>query len=1713
MNQTLYRLLWSFVLVALGFTVNAQSARVQLVHNSPDTALASVDIWVDNSLAYSGLNFREASPYTSIPVNTFFDITITAPGAIDTTNGLFRVENFIVTPGDYVAVAAGTVSPGYNPAIPFNLYFTAGDTISAPGTNDILIFHGSTDAPGVDVVEVGVGAGTVGDNLEFGDFNPAYISVPNANYVFSIQDSTQSVVVAEYSAPLAALGLSDTSLVVVASGFLDPSSNNNGAAFGLFAATPGGGPMLALPQSTAPVQVIHNCADTAAAIVDVWVNNAKAIPNFVFRTATPFVDLPTGVNLDISITAPNSVDTTGAVFRLSGANLAANDKYIIVASGDVSVPTATPFGLSIQNMAREEAGNAGETDVLVFHGSTDAPGVDVVEVGVGAGTIIDNLEYGNFQGYANLPTDDYVLSVQDSTQNVIVREYNASLASFGLQDSAIVVLASGFLDPASAPNGNAAFGLWVAIPSGGQLVQLPESTVPVQVIHNSADLAADTVDVWYNNLKIIPNFAFRTASPFVNLPSGVSFDISITLPNSVDTVGAVYREDGLELDAGAQYTIIANGIVSPSGYSPNTPFELYIFDNAQLRSDTAGNTDVRVFHGATDAPAVRVNEVGVGAGNIISGLSYGNIDPIGDYLELATDDYVLQVEDNGQTVTVGEYLAPLQTLGLEDSALVVLASGFLDPSVNSSGPGFGLWAALPQGGPLVQLPTATTRAQVIHNSADLAADTVDVWLNNTKIIPDFAFRTATPFVDLPTGVNLDISVTLPGSVDTTGAVFRASGVNLSVNSSYIIVADGIVSPGGYSPSPAFGLSIFDQAREEASMAGMTDVLVYHGVTDAPPVDVNELAQVGGTLIDNLLFREFRGYTPLNPLDYVLSVADSSNSVVVGEYLAPLQTLGLQDSALTILASGFLDTSLNSGGAQFGLWVALPEGGPLVELPTSTAPVQVIHNAADVAADTVDVWYNDQLLINDFAFRTATPFVDLPTGVGFDLSITGPNAADTAGAVFRAEGLSLFFEETYTVIANGIVDSPNHTPFVAFDLYAYPSTRMMANMPGNTDVQVFHGVTDAPAVDVEEVGVGAGIVVDNLEYGDFIPNYLMLATDDYVLKVMDSTGSVTVGVYEAPLQSLGLGGQSISVVASGFLNPAANNNGPGFGLWVALNGGGPLVELPTANTSIQILHNSSDAAADTVDVWINGNRAIPNFAYRTATPVLDLPANVPFTISITGPGAADTVGAVFRAEGVVLDYNMDYLAVANGIVSPTGYFPAIPFGLSIYDDARFEADQAGNTDMIVHHGGTDAPAVDVYEIDVPAGRLVDNLSYGAFDGYLELGNADYVVSVRDSTNSAIVGEYLAPLASLGLADSAVAVVASGFLSPGNNSGGPAFGLFAVLPAGGPFIELPRNTAPVQIIHNSADLAAATVDIWVNDVRALPFIPFRAATNFLPVPTGIGLDISITAPGAPDTTNAVYRAPGVTFTHDSAYIIVANGIVSPTGYTPNVPFELYIYDQARLAAETPGNTDILVFHGSTDAPTVDITEPVVTQQVIVDDLQYGTFRGYLPVPAFDIVLGIEDSANTTELFRYQAPLATLGLADSAITVLASGFVDSTQNSDGASFGLWVAQAAGGLLIPLPEDVGSGIVDVNGVSGDWSVYPNPTEGPVNVDVELSREGNFDLRVFDLNGQIIFERAEENASQLRTDFDFGSLQSGIYILEVIQDGIPVVQTPIVKK
>ena len=696
---------------------------------------------------------------------------------------------------------------------------------------------------------------------------------------------------------------------------------------------------LAVQAQNARIQVIHNCPDSQAGNVDVWINNTALLPNVGYRTASPFQNAPAGVPLEIRIKPAGSTDTLNPLF-FTTVSLDTNETYVIIADGIIN-PTnyspAPPFGLKIFAGAREIAANGMmETDVLVYHGSTDAPTVDVYESSVPAGTLVDDIPYGLFSsGYLELNTADYELEIRNEQNSAIVASFEADLATRNLGGAAITVLASGFLDP-SVNNNGPAFGLFAVPATGGMFIPLNASPIPtarVQVIHNSADLAASKVDVWLNDGVLANDFAFRTATGFVDAQAGVPFDVSIADSMSVDTAGAIAKFT-YTLDEGETYILVANGIVNVANYSPATPFDIYVYNMGRENSaNGSSETDVVVFHGATDAPTVDVYESSVPAGTLVDDIAYSEFQ---GYLELGTQDYELEVRNEQNSAIVAAFEANLSNLNLGGEAITVLASGFLDPSVNNNGPAFGLWAATSAGGPLVELDPAMipmARVQVIHNAADDDAATVDVWLNDGLLENDFAFRNATGFVNAQAGVPFDVTISDANSTDTTNSVARFT-YTLDEGETYILVANGIVDPTNYSPNQPFDIYVYSGAREVAVDPNQVDLLVFHGATDAPTVDVVEKAIPLGAAVTNLSYSDFDGYLSLDSLDYSLAI--EAGGAEVRRYVAPLDALDLDGAALTVLASGFLDPSVNDNGPAFGLWVATEAGGALLELPNITS---------------------------------------------------------------------------------------------------------------------------------------------------------------------------------------------------------------------------------------------------------------------------------------------------------------------------------------------------------------------------------------------------------------------------------------------------------------------------------------------------------------------------------------------------------------------------------------------------------------------------------------------------------------------------------------------------------------------------------------------------------------------------------------------------------
>lgn len=221
----------------------------------------------------------------------------------------------------------------------------------------------------------------------------------------------------------------------------------------------------------------------------------------------------------------------------------------------------------------------------------------------------------------------------------------------------------------------------------------------------------------------------------------------------------------------------------------------------------------------------------------------------------------------------------------------------------------------------------TAQVQVIHNSPDPAATTVDVYLGDTLALPDFAFRAATPVLDLPAGVEIVIGIA-PGNSGSVDDVIASFPVTLTPGEGYVVMAAGTISP-GLPTNPDgrdVGFSLFvSPGLRSAGTGGNVDLLAFHGAPDAPAVDVR--SPVAGVLFGDLAFGEFSAdYLSVPPASYTLNVAPAGSSTVVASFVANLGGLG--GGAAVVFASGYLS---GAAGAPFGLFAALPSG-VVIELP-------------------------------------------------------------------------------------------------------------------------------------------------------------------------------------------------------------------------------------------------------------------------------------------------------------------------------------------------------------------------------------------------------------------------------------------------------------------------------------------------------------------------------------------------------------------------------------------------------------------------------------------------------------------------------------------------------------------------------------------------------------------------------------------------------------
>ncbi len=269
-----------------------------------------------------------------------------------------------------------------------------------------------------------------------------------------------------------------------------------------------------------------------------------------------------------------------------------------------------------------------------------------------------------------------------------------------------------------------------------------------------------------------------------------------------------------------------------------------------------------------------------------------------------------------------------------------------------------------------------------------------------------------------------------------------------------------------------------------------------------------------------------------------------------------------------------------------------------------------------------------------------------------------------------------------------------------------------------------------------------------------------------------------------------------------------------------------------------------------------------------------------------------------------------------------------------------------------------------------------------------------------------------------------------------------------------------------------VAAVDIDVVTSAGAVIPFnnVGYLQATKYLLVPSD-NYRVLFSAPNSADTSGALVKIPA-TLMKNTTYQVAAAGLANTSGTNfahsvsvngTNVAFGLDVISGSRPWSISPTTVSIAVFHHSPDAPMVDAVGS--TGSVLVNDISFGEYQGYLPIPTIaDGQIRITPANdNNTTVATFAAPLTQLsGLG---LTIFATGFL--TPNDENVSnlqpFGLWVAFPNGGNLVELTP-----VTSLEGVSGisQMNLFPNPVNEVSTLTFSSTRSFNAELSIVKHHG-----------------------------------------------
>ncbi|MFO7588702.1 MAG: DUF4397 domain-containing protein [Gemmatimonadota bacterium] len=535
-----------------GFAAPASgSARVRVVHASPDAPSVDIDVGRDGSAEITDIGRFEDTGATGVdlPGGTPLSIGVNAAGGAEVTS--FTIPS-LAAGTEYFVIATGLLGRPADAADGFVL-LAVDETGSAAivrqdgpssGLATVRAVHASPDAPAVDIYAEGLATPLL-TGVAFGETTP-YVTVPAGTYNLQLRaaGADPSTDPAYETGALSLPG--GVTVTGVAAGFL--GSAGAADAFRILPLVEAFGAPAA---GSARVRILHASPDAPTVDIDIGDDGTPeilALERFA-DTGESGVDLPAGATLQVGV----DVHGGGQFTAFTTPSLPDGGELFLIATGSTAAAPRADDGFGI--LAVGPTGTIGFTRqnprVYALHGGPDAPSVDVF---AGEAALIENLSFGGLAG-VQVPPGSYTLDFYATGAGPGAPAASADtpeLAAGGLY----LAVAAGELVPEGS---EAPFGL-IAVE---ELFE-PTDAARVRVVHASGD--APPVDVGTSDgqdVTAIPDFtglAFGETSPAAGTEVPVG-DLTIGVAPTGTTPSVADFDVGTF--AGMQTFAVAVGALAP----------------------------------------------------------------------------------------------------------------------------------------------------------------------------------------------------------------------------------------------------------------------------------------------------------------------------------------------------------------------------------------------------------------------------------------------------------------------------------------------------------------------------------------------------------------------------------------------------------------------------------------------------------------------------------------------------------------------------------------------------------------------------------------------------------------------------------------------------------------------------------------------------------------------------------------------------------------------------------------------------------------------------------------------------------------------------------------------------------------------------------------------------------------------------------------------